>query len=90
MMIIPWQQINSETLNNLIESFVLREGTDYGEQEFLLAQKVADVRHQLSNGEAVVIWSELHETINIMPRTKIKRSTDSTNSTASDDNAESS
>ncbi|MDX5630793.1 MULTISPECIES: YheU family protein [unclassified Brenneria] len=67
-MIIPWQQLEPETLENLIESFVLREGTDYGEQERTLQQKVADVRRQLESGEVVLVWSELHETINIMPR----------------------
>ncbi|PWC11656.1 hypothetical protein B4923_12535 [Brenneria roseae subsp. americana] len=67
-MIIPWQQLDPETLDNLIESFVLREGTDYGEEERSLAQKVADVRRQLESGEVVLVWSELHETINIMPR----------------------
>ncbi|MFC3393985.1 YheU family protein [Brenneria rubrifaciens] len=67
-MIIPWQQLDPETLNNLIESFVLREGTDYGEEERTLAQKVADIRRQLTSGEIVLVWSELHETINIMPR----------------------
>ena len=29
-MIIPWQDISPDALDNLIESFVLREGTDYG------------------------------------------------------------
>lgn len=67
-MLIPWQELDPETLDNLIESFVLREGTDYGEQERSLAQKVADVKRQLASGEAVLIWSELHETVNIMPR----------------------
>ncbi|MFG1174868.1 YheU family protein [Erwiniaceae bacterium CAU 1747] len=67
-MIIPWKDLDPETLDNLIESFVLREGTDYGEQERSLAQKVTDVRRQLTSGEAVLIWSELHETVNIMPR----------------------
>ena len=38
-MIIPWQDLAPETLENLIESFVLREGTDYGEQERTLEQK---------------------------------------------------
>ncbi|MFO5701825.1 YheU family protein, partial [Klebsiella pneumoniae] len=50
------------------ESFVLREGTDYGEYERSLADKVADVKQQLKRGEAVLVWSELHETVNIMPR----------------------
>ncbi|MCX2957923.1 MAG: YheU family protein, partial [Serratia symbiotica] len=29
-MIIPWQELETATLNSLLESFVLREGTDYG------------------------------------------------------------
>ncbi|MDF7648429.1 YheU family protein [Candidatus Pantoea formicae] len=67
-MIIPWQELEVTTLENLIESFVLREGTDYGEQERSLAQKVADVRRQLERGEVVLVWSELHESVNIMPK----------------------
>lgn len=70
-MIIPWKELDSDTLDNLIESFVLREGTDYGEQERSLEQKVNDVRRQLSSGEAVLVWSELHETVNIMPRGQV-------------------
>ncbi|KGT91026.1 hypothetical protein NG99_17175 [Erwinia typographi] len=70
-MIIPWKELDAETLDNLIESFVLREGTDYGEQERSLEQKVEDVRRQLSSGEAVLVWSELHETVNIMPRGRV-------------------
>ncbi|NDJ56066.1 YheU family protein [Enterobacteriaceae bacterium 4M9] len=69
-MIIPWQDIPPETLDNLIETFVLREGTDYGESERSLEQKVDDVKRQLQRGEAVVVWSELHETVNIMPRSQ--------------------
>ncbi|MCA6954845.1 YheU family protein [Pectobacterium polaris] len=67
-MIIPWQQLDPETLDNIIESFILREGTDYGEQERSLAQKVEDIRYQLQSGEVIIVWSELHETLNIMPR----------------------
>ncbi len=67
-MIIPWKDLDAETLNNVIEAFVLREGTDYGEQERSLEQKVADVIRQLKSGEVVLVWSELHETLNIMPR----------------------
>ena len=71
-MIIPWQQISAETLDSLIEAFVLREGTDYGEHERSLEQKVADVKHQLQTGEAVVVWPELHDTANIMPRSQFR------------------
>lgn len=67
-MIIPWKELDPDTLHNLIESFVLREGTDYGEHERSLEQKVNDVHRQLVSGEVVLVWSELHETVNIMPR----------------------
>lgn len=70
--IIPWKKLETETLNSLIESFVLREGTDYGEHERSLAQKVDDVRRQLQHGEVLLVWSELHETVNIMPRGQIR------------------
>ena len=67
-MIIPWQDLSPETLGNMVESFVLREGTDYGEHERSLEQKVNDVKRQLKSGDVVLVWSELHETVNIMPR----------------------
>ncbi|MWN31752.1 MULTISPECIES: YheU family protein [unclassified Gilliamella] len=62
---IAWQDLEPETLNNLIEYFVLREGTDYGLQEKSLQEKVNDVKLQLVNGSAVIFWSQLHETIDI-------------------------
>ncbi|GAA0502358.1 MULTISPECIES: YheU family protein [Tatumella] len=65
-MIIPWQQLNPETLNNLIESFVLREGTDYGEEERTLEEKTQDIHRQLTAGEIVVVWSELNESVSLM------------------------
>lgn len=68
-MIIPWQQLAAQTLNNLIEAFVLREGTDYGENEVPLSRKISQVKQQLQQGEAVLVWSEVHETVNIMPAT---------------------
>ena len=65
-MLIPWQDLSPETLENLIESFVLREGTDYGEHERTLEQKVADVKRQLQCGEAVLVGRcGLHKTVNL-------------------------
>lgn len=67
-MIIPYTEIAEDTLNNLIEYYVLREGTDYGEQEMAMAEKVAMVQRQLQSGEVVIVYSELHESINLMPK----------------------
>ncbi|WP_215398665.1 YheU family protein [Rheinheimera oceanensis] len=67
-MIIPYTDIAEDTLNNLIEYYVLREGTDYGEHEITMAEKVATVKRQLKSGETVIVYSELHESINLMPK----------------------
>lgn len=66
-MIIPYQQLSPETLLNIIESYVLQEGTDYGEHEVSLSDKVEDIKRQLNEGLVVLVYSELHETVNIMP-----------------------
>ena len=72
-MIIPWQQMAPDTLDNLIKEFVLREGTDYGENEISLDDKVAQIKAQLETGEAVVVFSELHETVDIQLRRQFNR-----------------
>lgn len=73
-MIIPWQDLDSDTLNNLLEHFVLREGTEYGEHDVSLADKVDEVRQQLKQGLAVIVYSELHESINIVSKATDRKS----------------
>ena len=64
---VPHGQIRAETLRELVESFVNREGTDYGLHERSLEQKVADVMRQLENGEAVIVFDAESESISIVP-----------------------
>ena len=52
-MIIPYEQLDKDTLYNLIESYVLREGTDYGEVEASIESKVNQVKLQL---KVVKLW----------------------------------
>ena len=68
-MLIPYESIDTDTLTRLIESFVLREGTDYGEEEVPLEEKVNQVLEQLQEGIVVIEYSEEHESVNIIPRT---------------------
>lgn len=63
---IPYTEIDADTLTRLIEHFVLREGTDYGLEEKSREEKVADVRQQLERGDAIIVYSELHESVNIV------------------------
>jgi uncharacterized protein YheU (UPF0270 family) len=72
-MIVPWQEIPPETLDNLIEEFVTRDGTDYGEQEIGTDTKVAQVREQLRRGQASVVFDDATETISIFTREQLDR-----------------
>ncbi len=64
-MIVPWQELQAQTLENILESFILREGTDYGAVELTLSQKKERLRRQLQAGNIVLVWSELHQSIDI-------------------------
>lgn len=70
-MIIPWQSLSSEARENILETFVLREGTDYGENEISLKDKVAELTIQLEKGEIVIVWSELHESLSLKNRREL-------------------
>ncbi|CAI8202739.1 MAG: Uncharacterised protein [Glaciecola sp. HTCC2999] len=71
-MIIPINELTKDVLYNVAESFVLREGTDYGEQEFSTEEKVEQVLEKLRSGEALLIYSELYESIDIVDAQSFK------------------
>ncbi|GBH12106.1 Uncharacterized conserved protein YheU [Pseudomonas syringae pv. actinidiae] len=54
-MLIPYDQLEPDTLTRLIEDFVTREGTDNGD-ETPLQTRVLRVRHALTKGQAVIFF----------------------------------
>ncbi|MFA9488916.1 MULTISPECIES: YheU family protein [unclassified Mannheimia] len=64
-MIIPWQDLAESTLHNVLDSFILREGTDYGETELSLEEKRERLLAQLKADKVVIVWSEFHESLDI-------------------------
>ncbi|WP_415902791.1 YheU family protein [Neptuniibacter sp. QD29_5] len=67
-MIIPYQELEPDTLTALIEEFVSRDGTDYGEYEFSLSNKVAQVKSLLQSGQVVILFSESTGLCNIVSK----------------------
>lgn len=67
-MIIPYEQISSEALQGLIEEFITRDGTDYGEEEIPLNVKVTQIKQLLRRGEVVVVFDTASESVSILPR----------------------
>lgn len=65
---IPWQSLSAPALRGVIEEFITREGTDYGQNEFSLGDKVAQVMHQLKRGEAAIVFDHTTESCTLVPR----------------------
>jgi uncharacterized protein YheU (UPF0270 family) len=65
---IPHSDLSPEALQGLVESFVLREGTDYGDREFTHSQKVAQVIAQLECGQARILYDPATESVTLLPK----------------------
>lgn len=63
---IPYNQLSPEALHGVIEEFVTRDGTDYGEIEVSLESKISQVLNQLKSGKAVIVFDPESETCNIL------------------------
>lgn len=71
---VPHTALDSDVLRALIESFVLREGTDYGERELSLDEKFARVLRLLEGGEARIVFDPQTETVDIVTSARGKSS----------------
>lgn len=64
---IPWDELSDDALMGIIEEFVTREGTEYGDSEVSLEIKCLQVRQQLRSGEAFITFDEELQTCSISP-----------------------
>ncbi len=71
---VPYKQLESDTLKTFIETFIIREGTDYGEVKMALDQKIDLVTEQIKAGEAVLMWDTDLQSSNIVLKEDADRS----------------
>ena len=69
-MIVPWQELETETLNNLIKEYVLSKLEDYQLESSQMDSWIEEVKTKLRTGEALIEWSETHETVTIVDAKK--------------------
>lgn len=67
-MIVPWENIADDTLQRLLEEYVSRDGTDYGEVEVPLATRVGQVRRALQQRQLAIWFDEASEATTLLPR----------------------
>ena len=59
-------QLSPGALRGLVEEYVTREGTDYGEGNWSLEDKVSQVFRQLERGEARIVFDPELESASIV------------------------
>ena len=65
----PGESFRDCLVREIAEELHLREGTDYGEREFSLQEKVAHVISQLKRGEARIVFDLETDTVSIIRNT---------------------
>jgi uncharacterized protein YheU (UPF0270 family) len=73
---VPIGQLSPEALRGVVESFVLREGTDYGDRAVTHEAKVSQVLRQLERGEARIVYDPLTESVDIVRPQPFRRDGD--------------
>lgn len=72
---VPHALLSPQALRGLLESVVLREGTDYGERERTLEQKVDEILARLRRNEARIMFEFGTGTVQIVPADRDRKRT---------------
>ena len=71
-MIIPYDELSTDALQALIEDFVTRDGTDYGQVEMTMQDKASHLLELLKSGELLITYNEETETCGLVSREALK------------------
>jgi uncharacterized protein YheU (UPF0270 family) len=63
---VPYDRIHPETLRNMIQEFVTRDGADWGDAGCTLEDKVEQVLRQLRDRKVKVVFDLTSQTANIV------------------------
>ncbi|MGC4083336.1 MAG: YheU family protein [Vicinamibacterales bacterium] len=64
--VVPHTELSEEALRGVVESIVLREGTDYGEREVAFEVKVGQILQRLQRGEAQIVFDPATESVGVV------------------------
>lgn len=70
---VPLSSLSREATEGLVDEFITREGTDYGEREHTLAEKRASVMRQLERREIAIVFDFESESTTLVSRDELSR-----------------
>ncbi|MDG2047463.1 MAG: YheU family protein [Halioglobus sp.] len=68
--LVPFQRLEAEVLQALLEDYATRDGTDYGERERTTEEKVDRLQCQLGTGELHILYDADSEQWDLVERTQ--------------------
>lgn len=78
---IPWDAIDADTLQRLLQEFVTRDGTDYGEIEVESDTKVLQLLNGLKRRQWLIIFDQEMQGTHIVDAREWRRARRSGNAT---------
>jgi uncharacterized protein YheU (UPF0270 family) len=70
---IPLDSLSADTLSNILDSFIWREGTDYGAQDASHETKIKQLLAQLKKGDLKLIFDATSESVTLMTKNQWNR-----------------
>ena len=65
---VPPERLGADLLQALLEEYASRDGTDYGERELSLEQKVSQLKRQLHRRDLVILFDAESESWDLLQR----------------------
>ena len=63
---IPYKTLSADALAGIVQEFASRDGTDYGEFECSLADKISQVESQLKTGYLTLLFDPVSQSCQIV------------------------
>ena len=73
---IPFDQLQPDTLTQVIETYITQQGMDQFDTQYSLESKVAQVRLQLEKKTLVLVFDPMTESCNIITKEQLRQYND--------------
>lgn len=71
--LINKDQISPQALDQILENYILREGTDYGERDLTLETKKENLSAMLLNKKIVIVYDKETESVTLLPQEALNK-----------------
>lgn len=73
VIVVPYERLSSEALQGVMDEFISREGTDYGDYEYSLEDKRAQVLQQIQSGYVTLLFDPVGECCHLVLTSQLPR-----------------